>query len=279
MSVDSGGGDFGNNGDFGSPSAGYGPPPGIPAFTPTGNGNVPGYYNPSIPNYDAYSRMPVRPGTQAAYGAGQIPSQAGISWQGAVPSGNFATNLGTLKGSFWGDPATQRLVMTAVSNYYGYEVKNLSYGAGFIDDAAQIASASGGSAWDIIRGFASGPSRVSPSSGGGGYGGGGGGATSRVTLTNPDQAKALLDDAMAQALGRGSTEKERADFLKALNAAESANPFVQTVSGTTVTTTGGVDPSVRALEYAEAQQGSAEFKAAGELMSAFVAAIEDPVNI
>ena len=276
-----GGGDFGTvPGAPTLPGNGFPQPPNFTAGTSGGGGL---YYNPSIPNYDAYSRMPIRPGSQpwyGAYGAGQIPSQANATWQG-IPAGNFSNTVGDLQANFWKDPATQSLVMRAVSNYYGYEVKNLSYGAGFIKDAAQIASASGDSAWDIIRGFSSGAygSGSSGGGGGGGYGGGGGGTTSRVTLTNEDQAKALLDRAMTEALGRGSTEKERADFLKSLNAAERNNPYVQSISGSTVTTTGGVDPTVQAQEYAEAQQGSAEFKAAGDLMSAFVAAIEDPVNL
>ena len=274
-----GGGDFGTVPGY--PTL---PGTGIPLPTFEASGGSGQYYNPSIPNYDAYSRMPIRPGSQpwyGAYGAGQIPSQANATWQG-IPAGNFSTTVGDLQANFWKDPATQSLVMRAVSNYYGYEVKNLSYGAGFIKDAAQIASASGDSAWDIIRGFSSGAYGSGSSGGGpgsGGGGGGGGGTTSRVTLTNEDQAKALLDRAMTEALGRGSTEKERADFLKSLNAAERNNPYVQSISGSTVTTTGGVDPTVQAQEYAEAQQGSAEFKAAGDLMSAFVAAIEDPVNL
>ena len=249
--------------------------PEMPELRATGGAGQDGaFYDPAIPNYDAYSRMPISRGT--------MPWGYGYSDPDRLIRGNFATNVGQLQVSFLTNPGTQNLVMRAVSNYYNREITDMSYGKGFIMDAVQSASANGESAWDIIRLWASmGRGAGSPDGRGpgGGGGGGGGGTSSRVTLTNEDQAKALIDQAMSQALGRGATEKERADFLKSLNSAERNNPYVQSISGSTVTTTGGVDPQMQALEYAEAQQGSAEFKAAGDLMSAFVAAIEDPVSL
>lgn len=89
--------------------------------------------------------------------------------------------------------------------------------------------------------------------GGGGYGGGGGGGAGQVSLTNPTSAKGLLMQTMQQALGRNPTQKEYSQFLKILNEAEMANPQTVSVEGDTVVASGGIDPGVLALEFAQDQ--------------------------
>lgn len=86
--------------------------------------------------------------------------------------------------------------------------------------------------------------------GGGGYGGGGG----QVSLTNPTSAKGLLMQTMQQALGRNPTQNEYSQFLKILNEAEMANPQTVSVEGDVVVGSGGVDPGVLALEFAQDQE-------------------------
>lgn len=267
-------------GDFGAPTP---PPTGVPA----GLGSLAEIVamirtvradSNGIPQNDAYSQMPIRQGIVPHYGAGVLPRLPSVS----NPSyGAYQNTFGGLMSSFQNDPGTQQTVMSAVSNYYGYEVKNFSQGAGFLRDVIQASTAPGSpSAWQTILYWAQGAGgAASRSNGSGPSGGGAGGVTSRIQLTNPDQAKALLDQTMAQALGRGSTKKERDEFLAALNAAERSNPITQTVDGNAVVVSGGVEPSVQAEEYALSQQGAAEFKAAGELMAAFMSAIEDPVDL
>lgn len=94
------------------------------------------------------------------------------------------------------------------------------------------------------------------SSGGGSYGGGGGGT---VSLTDPSSARGLLMQTMQNVLGRNPTDQEYRQFVKALEQAEMGAP--QTVGfedGLTVQS-GGVNPSMVAMEYVE---GLEEFDSA-----------------
>lgn len=233
------------------------------------------YYDPPVPRYDAYSRTPVRPNyTQGGYSG--IPS--------SNLTGPTANTLGGLKTAFWNDPRTQRTVMAAASAYYGYPVKNMSYGASLIDDAAQAASANpnGPTAWQMIMGFLNGSNAATSSGGGGGYGGGGGGGsstTSQIQLTNPDQAKQLINSAMAGLLGRRATSEEYKKFLTTLNDAERGNPIVTTVEGDTVTVTGGTSSAQIAEDYVTSRPDYAEFQTATTFMDAFISALDDPVSI
>ncbi len=232
------------------------------------------YYDPPIPRYDAYSQMPLRPNyTQGGYSG--------------IPASNFtgptANTLGGLKLAFWNDPRTQATVMAAASAYYGYPVKNMSYGASLIDDAVQAASGNpnGPTAWQMITGFLNGSNAASASSGGGGGGGGGGGSstTSQIQLTNPDQAKQLINTAMSSLLGRRATSEEYNKFLTTLNAAERSNPIVTRVEGDTVTVTGGTSAAQVTEDYVTSRPDYAEYTAATSLMDAFVSALDDPVSI
>lgn len=241
-------------------------------FGQTGN-----TFNPSVPNYDAYSRLPVRapaPGTQTG-GYSGIP----VTYQGWN-----APSLGALKTSFWNDPTTQRVVMAAASAYYGYPVKNMSYGAGLIEDAVQAASSNpnGPTPWELITGFLNGTNPATSSGGGGSYGGGGGGGsstTSQIQLTNPDQAKQLINTAMASLLGRRATGEEYKKFLTTLNEAERSSPIVTTVEGDTVTVTGGTSSAQIAEDYVTSRPDYAEYQAATTFMDAFISALDDPVSI
>lgn len=105
--------------------------------------------------------------------------------------------------------------------------------------------------------------------GGGGYGGGGSASGGTVSLTDPTSARGLLMQTMQNALGRNPTDQEYSQFIKALNQAEMSAP--QTVGfedGLTVQS-GGVNPSMVAMEYVE---GLEEFdSAAGQrTLDAFI---------
>ena len=134
---------------------------------------------------------------------------------------------------------------------------------------------------------------------GGGAGGGGAGAykgpvttTSDATssrLTNPSSARGIMNSALQTYLGRDAMPQEQQAFLAALNAEESANPTMthQVVTTTPVghnqtvkqadQTTGGVDQTQFAEEWARAQPGSAEYQAAGRYMDLFVKSLQATV--
>lgn len=105
-------------------------------------------------------------------------------------------------------------------------------------------------------------SSYSGGGGGGGYGGGGsGGGGGQVSLTNPSSARGLLMQTMQNVLGRNPTDSEYRDFLKTLQESEMANPATVSVDGSTVVQSGGVDPNLIALEYAQAADGFKEQQA------------------
>lgn len=115
----------------------------------------------------------------------------------------------------------------------------------------------------------------------GGGGGGGPSMTTQVRLSDPQTARGLLDQALAQALGRDASPVEQRRFLRALNRAEAQAPTVtrsmRTGAGASVVTTGGFNPSTFAQEYAEGMQGSAEFQAATTFLDAFMNALKPVV--
>lgn len=108
------------------------------------------------------------------------------------------------------------------------------------------------------------------SAGGGGYGGGGGGGS--VSLTNPASARGLLLQTMQNVLGRNPTSREYRDFIDTLKQTEMANPNTVSVEGDVVVQSGGTDPSVLALEFAQAAE---DYKAtqANKFYNAFMAAL------
>jgi hypothetical protein len=119
------------------------------------------------------------------------------------------------------------------------------------------------------------------SSGGGGGGGGGGysGPVTQTRLTDPTTAENLLDTSLKNYLGRSATGKEKQAFLKALNRYEIENPTVTTPVGPGGTvTTGGAQPTVFAEQFAQAQEGAAEYQAATTYLDSFLGALGNPVG-
>jgi hypothetical protein len=123
--------------------------------------------------------------------------------------------------------------------------------------------------------------------GGGGGGGGGGPTTSintNVTLTDPDTARTLLDQALSSYLGREATPQEQKKFLAALNEHEKASPTVTTsvtnAAGQVVTsstsTQGGANSADFAKEFAQKKEGFSEYQAATTFLDAFMGALEAP---
>lgn len=106
-------------------------------------------------------------------------------------------------------------------------------------------------------GSSSGSGSYGGSGGGGGYGGGGGGGGS-VSLTNPTSARGLLMQTMQSVLGRDPSNSEYKTFLQVLNEAEMANPNTASFEGGMAVGSGGVDPGVLALEFAQDQEDYTE---------------------
>lgn len=113
--------------------------------------------------------------------------------------------------------------------------------------------------------------------GGGGYSGGGGGGGGSVSLTNPASARGLLLQTMQSVLGRNPTDREYRDFIKTLTETEMANPSTVSVEGDVVVQSGGTDPGVVALEFAQAQE---DYKStqANKFYNAFMGALGGGVS-
>lgn len=119
------------------------------------------------------------------------------------------------------------------------------------------------------------------SSGAGGSGGGGGysGPVTQTRLTDPTTAESLLDTSLKNYLGRAATSKEKSEFLRALNRYEAENPTVTTPMGQGASvTTGGAQPTVFAEQFAQAQEGAAEYQVATTYLDAFLGALGNPVG-
>lgn len=130
-------------------------------------------------------------------------------------------------------------------------------------------------------------SGVPDSAGAGGAGGAFSTNTRSVTLTNESTARGLLNQTLAQFLGRSSTVEEQAKFLKALNIEEKANPTITNQSGFTsggnttqnVNTSGGSSSQDFADRFAKSQEGYAEYQTATTYLDAFIKALENPARI
>lgn len=113
-------------------------------------------------------------------------------------------------------------------------------------------------------------------------GGGRGGYSGPVTqtrLTDPTTAESLLDTSLKNYLGRAATKREKSEFLRALNQYEAENPTVTTPMGKGASvTTGGAQPTVFAEQFAQAQEGAAEYQAATTYLDAFLGALGNPVG-
>ena len=114
--------------------------------------------------------------------------------------------------------------------------------------------------------------------------------TSRdVDLTNPETAKAIVNDVLADALGRAATDDELEAFRSALNAHERANPRVTTTTtdfedgqavSSSSTSQGGVDGAGRqqiALDKAMSMPEYGAYQAAATYFPVLAQAIQSPV--
>jgi hypothetical protein len=177
-------------------------------------------------------------------------------------------DAGDLREAYWGDPESRAIIQAAARIYYrDYSNYNDQWAEGWWQKDIMGAAQNPGAVppWEMLQLIftegakaesapdGSGPSTSYGGGGGGGYSYGGGGGDGQVSLTNPTSAKGLLMQTMQQALGRNPTQKEYSQFLKILNEAEMANPQTVSVEGDTVVASGGIDPGVLALEFAQDQ--------------------------
>lgn len=87
------------------------------------------------------------------------------------------------------------------------------------------------------------------SGGGGGYGGGD--TNSRIDLSSPTQAQALLTQYMQATVGRDPKSSEVREFVDLLQQYQTNNPVTVAVDGDTVTQSGGLDANIVAKEFVE----------------------------
>ena len=101
--------------------------------------------------------------------------------------------------------------------------------------------------------------------------------TKAVNLTDPDTANTLLDQALGTYIGRAANDTEKQMFRKALKEHELKNPSKTTVQGDTAIKSGGSNSATFAKDFAQQQEGSAEFTAATSLMDTFIDALKAQV--
>jgi len=107
--------------------------------------------------------------------------------------------------------------------------------------------------------------------------GGASAPTKAVNLTDPDTANTLLDQALGTYIGRAANDTEKQMFRKALKEHELKNPSKTTVQGDTAIKSGGSNSATFAKDFAQQQEGSAEFVAATSLMDTFIDALKAQV--
>jgi len=122
-------------------------------------------------------------------------------------------------------------------------------------------------------------SRNNPAAGAAGAAGKGGASapTKAVNLTDPDTANTLLDQALGTYIGRAANDTEKQMFRKALKEHELKNPSKTTIQGDTAIKSGGSNSATFAKDFAQQQEGSAEFTAATSLMDTFIDALKAQV--
>jgi len=120
---------------------------------------------------------------------------------------------------------------------------------------------------------------------GGGGGGGGNGTTVQtqksVNISSAKDAKAFINQAFQQQVGRDATADEIKQFRTSLNDEEKKNPTItkttQTVSGSNVSSTsestGGMDRGAYVLEQGKKAKDYAEFQTETTYMDALMSAI------
>lgn len=112
-----------------------------------------------------------------------------------------------------------------------------------------------------------------------------------VSLTDPDTARTIVNQALETYLGMSASDEQEAEFLKALRKYEQKNPRISTTATTTTTspggsasssssmTRGGSNPQTFASDWAMAQEGSAEYLTATKYMDAFMNALKSSQDV
>jgi hypothetical protein len=187
----------------------------------------------------------------------------------ALPLVYRVQNVGDLREAYWGDSASQEIIKAAARMYYrGYSNYNDQWAEKFWNEKIAGAALNPGAPapWAMLQQIFSGAVSADDEDPGGspryrsygGGGGGGGGSSSSVSLTDPTSARGLLMQTMQGILGRDPTNNEYKNFLKVLNEAEMANPRSVEFEGDVAVQSGGIDPGVLALEFAQDQEDFAE---------------------
>lgn len=217
-----------------------------------------------------------KPGSRFV-GMGTLEQRASGSHLGALGK---ATTIGEALAAYWDDPESRAAIVSASREHYkAYPNWNEQWAEGFWKEIVNVAAATGLNPGTIIdrintgeMTLNSGATASSASSGGGGYGGGGGGGGGSVALTNPSSARGLLLQTMQGVLGRNPTDVEYKDFINTLKQTEMANPRTVDIEGDVAVQSGGTDPSMLALEFA---QSAEDYKAtqANKFYNAFMGAL------
>lgn len=175
---------------------------------------------------------------------------------------------------------------SSLDRYYGAGRWNVSYIKNFWLEAAQISASEllKGNKVSVLNAFDKIIEQAAAAGinlGGGAAGGGGGpDITKSISLTDPQTAETLIDQALQQYLGRKASNAEVADFRKTLTRAEKKAPVeVDVVGGDTSVRSGGFNPAVFAQQYAEGMEGAAEYQAATTFLDAFIGAIGPRVEL
>lgn len=140
--------------------------------------------------------------------------------------------------------------------------------------------------WTAIRMIAGDQAAVDARTGRGETGGPRTTRHEQINLTSPQDAKALINNVLAQHLGRRPTGEELSAFTATLNAAEKASPSVTVTNydedgnSASSTTSGGIGAAGAATiveDEARALPEYAEFQAATTYFNALIAALDSPV--
>lgn len=115
--------------------------------------------------------------------------------------------------------------------------------------------------------------------GSGGGKGGGKAALPTVNLTDPGTARTIVNQALQGYLGRKALPDEEEKFMAALRRQEMKNPSKVTVKNGMAVQSGGFNPQAFAEDFAQAQEGSAEYAAATTLLDSFISSLANPVEL
>lgn len=258
---------------------------------PVGSQNA---YNPTTmvymgPSAETVSRQPPRsdtdmptPGQAAAIGR-----ETAMSNDAAIASASLPLNEAVMQFYTWDKQTLARFAKLG-EGYVGSSIaaspeRMFALWSDVVQRASMLSTYLGKpvSPWDVLKNYRNNPG-WGGSGGGGGYGGGGGGyagPVSRITLTNPYDAKTLANSALSAHLGRQATSKEITAFTKALNKAEMQNPVTVTPQGQAMSVqTGGISPQQFAEDYGARQEGAGEYAAATVFLDTFMQAIKNPMG-